>query len=179
MTTWAWAALPPGRFGLPEPALVMSPWVLEVRESRPSRRGFRRVTHPRQWRQVGPASGGLVLDLRDFTEAVLARAKDPEAVDFDAVLGMVPGCFEPGGVEWVVPVFVSPDQPDAAAVWEAAHKAGRVWLLTGDLAAYWNAARSDRDVTFEEAFPGGSWAASVALATHLFGTGVGTRATRT
>ena len=55
MTTWGWAQLEAGSYGLPGPAVVMSPWVLTTRVARPRRRGFTRVTNPARWSRVRQA----------------------------------------------------------------------------------------------------------------------------
>jgi hypothetical protein len=175
MTTWSWAALPAGSYDLPAPALVMSPWVLTARESRPTRCGFRHIPRPSSWPKVKPGRAGLVIDFRTTNGPMFSRADDPSAVDYNAIRNMEPGRYESGAVRWTIPVFTQPGQRDISEVFEQAHDSGRVWLLTGELPVYWAAARSGARPSFDQLFPDGTWAASVPLSTHLFTDGVGTR----
>ncbi len=61
--------------------------------------------------------------------------------------------------------------PTAQAFHDQVHAAGRLLLLTGDLAAY----SSARLPCVEDLFQGGSWAAWVPLSVHLYDDGAGTR----
>ena len=138
-TTWGWAPLVPGLYGLPEPALVLSPWSLTAHEPRPGRVGFRVVRRSRQWSRVRPAVRGVVLDLRDPDSALLLRAEDPAAVDPDAIAAGTRSAYEPGRVRWVVPAVLDREDRAAAEVYDLAHRRGRVWQVTGDLEAWWAA----------------------------------------
>jgi len=55
------------------------------------------------------------------------------------------------------------------------HAAGRLLLLTGDLATYSSARRAGSTATFKQLFPDGSWAAWVPLSVHLYDGCAGTR----
>jgi len=76
-------------------------------------------------------------------------------------------------LQWLTgPVFGG---PTAQAFHDRVHAAGRLLLLTGDLAAYSSARRAGSPATFKQLFPGGCWAAWVPLSVHLYDDGAGTR----
>jgi len=121
LTTWAWAALPVGTFTLPQPALVMPPWIFDVhlrgragrlRRGRPF--GFRHLSAAGRWDQVRPAHPELVLDLRDPHNGLLINAASPHAVDTAAIHNMLPGAYQAGGVRWVYPLSVNTRRPARA-----------------------------------------------------------------
>lgn len=169
MSSYAWAQLPAGEYGLPGPAVVMSPWVLEVRVPRPRRRGFTRVTHPGQWPRVG-AARKMIADYRDPGEVLVVSAERPGEIDADGLRNLVPGSAAAGDAHWVIG---SPfGGLTAQAFHDHVHRAGRLLLLTGDPSAYWSAARSDDAVSFDGLFPGGTWAAWVPLLVHAYDYGV-------
>jgi hypothetical protein len=154
----------------------MNPWVLTARVDKPKRVGFRRVRSSADWAKVSAAASGLVLDFRSITAPIVVYADDPARVDYDGVLNMEPGSYEPGRVHWIIPVHTVAGDSRTAQVFEQAHDQGELWLITGDVRTYWMP--DQRDATpFERLFPDGhAWAAKVRLSTHLFTDGVGTRA---
>ena len=79
MTTWAWAQLAAGSYGLPRPAVVTSPWVLEVRAPRPRRRGFGRVRRPEQCGGVRTARN-MAADCSLPSEVLVISAEHPTGV---------------------------------------------------------------------------------------------------
>lgn len=184
MTTLKWAALPVGSFGLPEPAVVMPPWIFDVYIGDATAAGFTAVDSSDGWGQVGVASPDLVLDLHDPRAAVMISADDPRMIDPDEVAQMRGS--EAGGLRWSYPFFVWDEAPGATTALQTAHARGRVWALTGDIRR-WSAAaaslprrryRKERlpTVPFGEMFPhGGCWAASVPLLVRLDPAGAGTR----
>ena len=179
MTTYPWAQLDAGTFALPGPAVVLSPCVLEVRAQEPELFGFTHVTSPQQWPQVGTARQ-VVADFTDPWEILVISADRPDDVDADGLRTLEPGAAQAGDVHWYFcGIFRG---PTAQAFHDQAHRAGRVLLLTGDLAAYWSAAASlpaaassTVEVGFDQLFPTGAWAAWVPLLAHLYDDGVGTR----
>lgn len=182
MTTLKWAALPACSFGLPEPAVVMPPWIFDVYIGDAEPAGFTAVESPDGWGQVGAASPDLALDLHNPWAAMMISADDPRMVDTDAVAQMRES--EAGGLRWSYPFSVWDDAPGATTALETAHARGRVWAVTGDIQR-WSAAvasltqrryRRERlpTVPFGEMFPhGGCWAASVPLLVRLDRDGAG------
>jgi len=163
LTTWAWAQLTAGSYGLPGPAVVTSPWVLEVRAPQPSRRGFTRVTGPEQWGQVGTASK-LVADCSEASDVLVISAEHPAEGDAAGLRNCILGAAAAGGAHWVMGgVF---HEPRPQAFQDQVHQAGRL-LLTGDLQAYWSGVRTGASASFAELFPDGAWAAWVPLLLHL------------
>ncbi len=173
MTTWPWAQLEAGSYGLPGPAVVMSPWVLTTRVARPRRRGFTRVTSPARWSRVRQARD-IVADYPDPWDLLVISAPRPDTVDGDGLRRLDPAAYNSGGgVQWLTgTVFGGPTAQDFH---DRVHAAGRLLLLTGDLAAYSSARRAGSPLTFKQLFPGGSWAAWVPLSVHLYDDGAGTR----
>lgn len=175
MTTYPWAQLDAGTFALPGPAVVLSPWVLEVRAQEPELFGFTHVTGPEQWPQVGTARQ-VVADFTDLWDMLVISTDRSDEVDADGLRTLAPGAAQAGGVRWYFGgIFRG---ATAQAFHDQAHRAGRVLLLTGDLAAYWSAstaAPSMAEVSFDQLFPTGAWAAWVPLLAHLYDDGVGTR----
>lgn len=175
MSSYLWAQLPAGSYGLPGPAVVTSPWVLEVRAPRPRRRGFTRVTDPQQWGRVRTARK-MVADYSDPWDVLVISADRPAAVDADGLRNLTPGAAEAGGAHWVIG---SPFHgPAAQAFHDQVHQAGRLLLLTGDLQAHWTATHTGDAAGFAELFPGGTWAAWLPLLAHVYDDGVGTRPDR-
>ena len=80
LTTWAWAQLAEGSYGLPGPAVVASPWVLEARASRPRRLGFTRVTRPEQWGRVRTARN-MAADCSLPSKVLVISAEHPAEVE--------------------------------------------------------------------------------------------------
>ena len=175
MTTYSWAQLDAGTYALPGPAVVLSPWVLEVRAQDPELFGFTHVTGPEQWPQVGTARQ-VVADFTDPWDMLVIHADRPDDVDADGLRTLEPGAAQAGGVHWYFGgIFRG---PTAQAFHDHARQAGRMLLLTGDLAAYWSTAPtspSPVEISFDQLFPTGAWAASVPLLAHLYEDGVGTR----
>jgi len=172
LTTWAWAQLAEGSYGLPGPAVVTSPWVLEARAPRPRRRGFTRVTRPEQWGRVRTARN-MAADCSLPSEVLVISAEHPADVDAAGLRNSTPGAAAAGGTHWVMgAVFHEPHPP---AFHDQVHQAGRLLLLTGDLQAYWLGVRTGATASFAELFPDGAWAAWVPLLLHLYPDGVGTR----
>jgi len=89
MTTWPWAQLEAGSYGLPGPAVVMSPWVLTTRVARPRRRGFTRVTNPARWSRVRQARD-IVADYPDPWDLLVISASKPDTVDGDGLRRLDP-----------------------------------------------------------------------------------------
>ena len=174
MTTYSWAQLDAGTYALHGPAVVLSPWVLKVRAQEPELFGFTRVTGPEQWPQVG-AAAQVVADFTDPWDMLVISADRPGDVDADGLRALEPGAAGAGDVHWYFGGTFR--GPTAHTFHERAHFAGRVLLLTGDLAAYWSAAAgpSPAVVGFDQMFPSGAWAAWVPLLAHLVDDGVGTR----
>lgn len=172
MTTWRWAQLPTGMYGLPGPAVVTSSWVLEVREHQPELAGFTLITAPGQWAQAATAPQ-VIADYPEPEDLMVIAADQPLDVDAHALRYLLPGAREPGGVRWVTGSMFH--GPDADTFHDQVHQAGRVLLLTGDLHARWAAAQAGRTPSFDELFPGGTWAAWLPLLPHLYPDGVGTR----
>lgn len=170
MTTYTWAQLDCGDYGLPGPAMVTSPWVLEVRVRRPRWRGFTRVTHPRQWSRVRTARR-LVADYSDPWDVLVASARRPADVDGDGLRTMLPGSA--GSVDWLIGTVFR--EPGAQAFHDQVHAAGRLLLLTGDLQAHWACVDAGRAPTFAELFPGGAWATWIPLLLRRYSDGFGTR----
>ena len=175
MSTYAWAQLPTGSYGLPGPAVVTSPWVLEVRAPRPRRRGFTHVTNPQQWERVRTARK-MIADYTDPWDVIVVSARQPGRVDADALRSLTPGAADTGDVHWVIG---SPfDGPDAQAFHDQVHQAGRLLLLTGDLQAYWSSAHAGTTASFAQLFGTGTWAAWLPLLVHRYDDGTGTRPDR-
>lgn len=172
MTTYFWAQLSAGTVGLPGPAVVLSPWVLEVRADPPELFGFTRVTSPEQWSQVGTAHL-VAADFTDPWDMLLISAERPDDVDADGLREMRPGAADAGDVHWYVGSAFQ--GPTTSTFYDQAHLTGRVLVLTGDLRAYWSAAAVGAAVSFPELFPSGTWAAWVPLLARLYDDGVGTR----
>jgi len=173
MTTWPWAQLEAGSYGLPGPAVVMSPWVLTTRVARPRHRGFTRVTSPARWSRVRQARD-IVADYPDPWDLLVISAPRPDTVDGDGLRRLDPAAYNSGGgVQWLTGTVFG--GPTAQAFHDRVHAAGRLLLLTGDLAAYSSARRAGSPATFKQLFPGGSWAAWVPLSVHLYDDGAGTR----
>jgi len=63
MTTWEFARLGAGQYGLPGPALVVSQWVLDVQLALCPTPGFRRVVDERSWAKLRPLQS---VDFRTF-----------------------------------------------------------------------------------------------------------------
>lgn len=171
MTTYSWAQLTTGTLPLPGPAVVTSPWALQVRAPDPRQLGFRLVLHPEQWAQVG-AAYNVVADFQEPGELLVVHAERPPEVDADALLNLEPDAERAGDVHWCIGSTFR--GPDAQAFHRHAHRSGRLLLLTGDLASYWTAARNGSTVGFTDLFPTGTWAAWVPLLAHLYSDGVGT-----
>jgi len=72
-------------------------------------------------------------------------------------------------VQWLISTVFG--GPTAQAFHDRMHAAGRLLLLTGDLAAYSSARRAGFPATFKQLFPDGSWAAWVPLVAHLYDDG--------
>lgn len=176
MTSYLWAQLPAGTYGLSGPAVVLSPWVLEVRADPPELFGFTRVTAPEQWSQVGTARL-VVADFPESWDMLLISAERPDDVDPVGLRDRRPGAADAGDVHWCIPGLFRGSA--VQAFHDQAGTAGRVLVLTGDLRAYWSkAATADAGgdaVTFPELFPSGAWAAWVPLLARLYDDGVGTR----
>ena len=161
------------------PGSGAQPWVLEVRAQEPELFGFAHVTGPEQWPQVGVARQ-VVADFTDPWDMLVINADRPGDVDADGLRNLEPGAAQAGDVHWYFGgIFRG---PTAQAFHDQVHRAGRVLLLTGDLAAYWSAATSMRsaasstvEVGFDRLFPTGAWTAWVPLLAHLYDDGVGTR----
>ena len=106
----------------------------------------------------------------------MISADRPDDVDTDGLRTLQPGAAQSGDVHWYFGgIFRG---ATAQAFHDQAHRAGRVLLLTGDLAASWSAstaAPSMAEVSFDQLFPTGAWAAWVPLLAHLYDDGVGTR----
>lgn len=174
VTTYAWAQLDAGTYGLPGPAVVTSPWVLEVRAPRPRRRGFTRVTRPEHWSRVRAAEQ-MVADYSDPWDVLVVSAERPEEVDADGLRNLLPAAAEAGDVHWQIGgVFRG---STAQAFHDQVHRAGRLLLLTGDLHAHWSGVGGGHPASFDEMFPGGAWAAWLPLLVHLYDDGAGTRPT--
>jgi len=172
LTTWAWAQLAEGSYGLPGPAVVTSPWVLEARAPRPQRRGFTRVRRPEQWGRVRTARN-MAADCGDPSEVLVISAEHPADVDAAGLRNSTPGAAAAGGTHWVMGGVFHELHPPAFR--DQVHQAGRLLLLTGDLQAYWSGVRTGATTSFAELFPHGAWAAWVPLLLHLYPDGVGTR----
>lgn len=172
VTTWGWAQLPSGAYDLPGPAVVASEWVLEARERHPDLAGFTRVTAPERWPQVGTARG-VIADYPNPDDVMVIGADRPAEVDADGLRHVVLGSWAAGGVRWVTGGMFA--GPAAQTFHDRVHEAGRVLLLTGDLRTWWAATHTAETLSFDQLFPGGTWAAWVPLLTHLYDTGVGTR----
>lgn len=172
MSSYVWAQLNAGRYGLPGPAVVTSPWVLEVRARRPRWRGFTRVRRAEHWSRVRTAKQ-MVADYSDPWDVLVVSAKRLSEVDADGLRNLVPGAASAGGVHWQIgSVFQG---PTAQAFHDQVHRVGRLLLLTGDLQAHWSAVHAGRRASFSEMFPDGAWAAWLPLLVHLYDDGVGTR----
>lgn len=91
---------------------------------------------------------------------------------------MLPGAYQAGGVRWVYPLSVNTAAPGTSTTLTAAHARGRIWLLTGNVPAWWTAPATEQNsapaLSAAELFRGGTWAASVALLAHIDPSGVGT-----
>jgi hypothetical protein len=173
MTTYAWAQLKPGSYGLPGPAVVMNRWVLAVPVPRPRRRGLTRVTRPSQWPSVR-AARRIIVDYPDPWDVLVVGAQQPDTVDGDARRNLTPGGWSSGGgVDWCITTAFR--GPTAQAFHDLVHRADRLLLRTGDLATYWSARRAGTIPTFEQLFPDGCWAVWAPLQVHLYDDGVGTR----
>lgn len=171
MTTYPWAQLSAGTYGLPGPALVLSPWVLEVRAQPPELFGFRHLSTAEQWPDAGPAHL-VAADFPDPWDVLLISAERPDEVDPDGLRAMEPGAADAGEVHWYVG---SPFRGETAqAFHDQAHRAGRILVLTGDLRAHWSSAGGIA-VSFAELFPAGAWAAWVPLLARPYDDGVSTR----
>ena len=155
MTSYSWAHLDAGTYALPGPAVVLSPWVLEVRAQEPELFGFTRVTGPEQWPQVVGAARQVVADFTDPWDMLVINADRPSDVDADALRRLKAGAARAGDVHWYFGGTLR--GPAAQAFHDQAHRAGRVLVLTVDLAAYWSAASSRVDVSFDQLFPTGAW----------------------
>ncbi len=174
VTTYEWAELATGTLALPGPAVVTSPWVLELRAENPADLGFRLVLHPGQWPQVR-AARGMVADFRKPGELLVVHAERTWEIDADALLDRRPDAQRAGGVHWCIgSIFRG---PDVQAFHEQVHREGRLLLLTGDLTTYWSTTRDGPAAGFAGLFPTGTWAAWVPLCTHLYADGVGTHPT--
>jgi len=115
LTTWAWAQLAEGSYGLPGPAVVTSPWVLEARAPRPRRRGFTRVRRPEQWGRVRTARN-MAADCGDPSEVLVISAEHPAEVDAAGLRNSTPGAAAAGGTHWVMGgVFHEPHPPAASS----------------------------------------------------------------
>ncbi len=145
MTTWAWAQLAAGSYGLPGPAVVTSPWVLEVRAPRPRRRGFTRVRRPEQWGRER-TTRSMVADCSDPSDLLVVSAEHPADVDAAGLRISTPGAAVAGGAHWVMGgVF---HEPRPSALHDQVHQAGRLLLLTGDVQAYWSGVRTGATAGF-------------------------------
>jgi len=172
LTTWAWAQLEAGSYGLPGPAVVSS-WVLTARVSRLRRLGFTRVTSSAGWSRVREARS-VVADYPDPWDLLVVGAPKPDTVDGDGLRQMDPAAYSSGGgVQWWTGTVFG--GPTVQAFHDRVHAAGRLLLLTGDFAAYSSARHAGSPATFKELFSGGSWAAWVPLSVHLYDDGAGTR----
>ena len=91
MTTYSWAQLDAGTYALPGPAVVLSPWVLEVRAQEPELFDFTHVTGPEQWPQVGTARQ-VVADFTDPWDMLVISADRPDDVYVDLIHFNDRGC---------------------------------------------------------------------------------------
>ena len=169
-TSWSWAQLPAGTCGLPGPVVVTSPWILQVRAPRPRRRGFTRVGRSQGWAGVRTARK-LVAEYSDPTDLMVYSGQHQR--DFDPMTPVDPFAFNRSEGQWAIGAnFFG---PDASLFHDHVHRHGQLMLLTGDLQAYWSAHAAGELPSFEQLFPGGTWAAWLPLVVHLYDDGVGTR----
>ena len=138
MTTWRSPRLDVGQFGLPWPAVLVSPWQLTARTDEPADLVLRPVSCPEDWDLLVPhPSTSLSLDPED-----------------GLVLHLGPGS--------VVPLYL--DMTRESGWDETVQALGRAIVATTDLAGYWHRIRQGGGtLQFADVFPPGSEAMLVEL----------------
>lgn len=156
VTTYAWAPLPAGSYGVPGPAVVTShvgaggtgaaaaaPGVHSGDPSGAVGAG----TH-------GPQDGrGLQrpVGCADRQRGAPGRGRRRR------LRNLAPGAEAAGDTHWAI---TSPfSGPTAVAFHDEVHRTGRLLLLTGDLHAHWSAVAAGAEASFAQLFPDGAWAA--------------------
>ena len=138
MTTWRSPRLDVGQFGLPWPAVLVSPWQLTARTDEPAGLVLRPVSCPEDWDLLVPHPlASLLLDPED-----------------GLVLHLGPGS--------VVPLYL--DMTRELGWDETVQALGRAIVATTDLAGYWHRIRQGGGtLQFADVFPPGSEAMLVEL----------------
>lgn len=138
MTTWRSPRLGVGEFGLPWPAVLVTPWQLTARSNQPADLSLWPVSRPEDWDMLVPhPSASLTLE--------------PET---GLVLHLGPGSL--------APLYL--DRTRESGWDETVQALGRAIVATTDLGYYWHRIRQDRGTPqFADVFPPGSKAMLVEL----------------
>jgi hypothetical protein len=172
MTTWEFARLGAGQYGLPGPALVVSQWVLDVRLASCPTPGFRRVVDERSWAKLRTLQS-VYADFSDPGYVWVYRTDNPDHESLHRDYSGGDDWDRMSAVDWwVASGFAKPCSPE---FFDSVHTRASVILTTGDLAVRWAAEQDGRAAGFRELFPPGSYAAVVPLLVHVYPAGVGTR----
>jgi len=138
MTTWQSPRLVVGEFGLPWPAVLVSPWQLTARVHRPHSLPLSDLNRPEDWDRLLPS--------RTVT------------MSLDAVNGLVLDL----GPDALIPLYLGRSNQQ----WDTTFKVlGRAIVATADLRTYWKYFDDTTGMTaeFTDIFPAGSSAMLVQL----------------
>ena len=152
MTIWATPQLLSGAFGVPVPAVLVTPMQLRARIKASNSKMFNEVRDQYTRNDDIPATVG-------FTRALTADdwASVEPAFPLTVYLHVQYGlhvALRPGHLPSLIPIGSSNPTWD-----EAAARAGRVIVVTADVPSYWGAVDEGRFPTFHDTFGDGCWAA--------------------
>ena len=170
MTSWSWAPLLAGTWGLPGPALLVSEADLQAEPADFYALNFTAVAPGFTDVAISDARTLRVEHLEARTVTVF-KAAAHEQLPVDA-WGLIRPTVatRPGGPDWEVTAQLDTPGPDAQRhlerFQEEVDEHGQVLLITGDLAAYWAQALAGAEPTLEDVATGSDWVAWVPLDTR-------------